>query len=237
MKAVILCGGKATRLGAVGKSVPKILLPLVSGRTILQHQLDMLHFNGVSEVVLATGHLHDKIVEFVDLYKDSFPIKNVTFSKEDVPLGTGGAIKKAMGTVYEDPYRDRKFIAMNGDTYMPNLNIKHCYNSDWTYIVGAKYQMPYGTITKKENGVITGFEEKKDHWISAGLYVFSMEAIEFFNKLKDNTKYSVEYDVLPNLKSLFTECEDPWFDLGTTERIAECNEYMNGKGTTNVKDN
>ena len=64
MQAVILAGGRGSRLGALANEVPKALVP-VAGRPLLAHSLSLLRRHGVEEVVLCTGHLADKIADYV----------------------------------------------------------------------------------------------------------------------------------------------------------------------------
>ena len=64
MQAIILCGGLATRLGETAKTLPKILLE-IAGKTVLEWQIRLLKDAGVTEVILASGHLHDVLYERV----------------------------------------------------------------------------------------------------------------------------------------------------------------------------
>ena len=72
MQAVILCGGLATRLGNISKKMPKTLLE-VGGRTVLDWQLNLLKEIGITETILASGHLHNLLYEHVGVYRDGMP--------------------------------------------------------------------------------------------------------------------------------------------------------------------
>lgn len=94
---LILAGGKATRLGAVTKAIPKALVPL-AGRPFIAHQLDGLYAQGVREVVMCVGHFADQIREYVG-GGARFGLR-VRYSDDGPALrGTGGAVRRALPLV------------------------------------------------------------------------------------------------------------------------------------------
>ena len=95
MDAVILVGGKGTRLATVVNDVPKPLAP-VHGRPFLDYVLDYLQASGqVSRFILATGHMADKVEAH---YGASYRGIDIVYSREHTPLGTGGALLNAAPT-------------------------------------------------------------------------------------------------------------------------------------------
>jgi MurNAc alpha-1-phosphate uridylyltransferase len=107
----ILAGGLATRLYPLTRRLPKSLLP-VAGRPFLFHQLDLLKAAGVSEIVLCVGHLADQIEAAVG-DGSAFGVR-VAYSRDgERPLGTGGALKRAL------PLLGTDFFVLNGDSYLP----------------------------------------------------------------------------------------------------------------------
>ncbi|MBK8596504.1 MAG: NTP transferase domain-containing protein [Holophagales bacterium] len=107
----ILAGGFGTRLGPLAASRPKSLVE-VSGEPFVAHQLRLLASQGASRVVLCTGHLGERIAEFVGDGR-VFGL-DVAFSPDgDEPLGTGGAIVKAL------PLLGPAFCVVYGDSYLP----------------------------------------------------------------------------------------------------------------------
>jgi len=88
-QAIILLGGKGTRLSALYPDIPKALAP-TAGKPFLQWQLDWLFNNGLSSILLAAGYKGDQIADWVrqQNYK-----QEVTVSIEPAPLGTGGGLK------------------------------------------------------------------------------------------------------------------------------------------------
>ena len=88
MQAIILCGGLSTRLGDITKEIPKILLS-IGCQTVLDYQLDLLKPANVTEVILASGHLHEVLFKSIG---HQYQGLKVLYAKEDKRLGTGGAI-------------------------------------------------------------------------------------------------------------------------------------------------
>ena len=118
----------------------------------------------------------------------------IYYSVEEEPLGTGGAIKKAMRYVDEDI-----FIALNGDI-ITNLSLKpliECLNKDIiSSIALVQMRSPYGIIQIDKENYITEFKEKPllDYLINAGIYVFNKE---IYNYLPD--KGDIEVYTFPIL--------------------------------------
>ena len=91
-KAVLLVGGRGTRLRPLTDKIPKALLE-VHGKTIIEQLFDLLKKYGIRDIVLCTGHLREKIKEhFGDGSKSGV---NIAYVEEDEPLGTAGPLKLA----------------------------------------------------------------------------------------------------------------------------------------------
>ncbi|MDP7279728.1 MAG: nucleotidyltransferase family protein [Candidatus Poribacteria bacterium] len=114
MQGIILCGGLSTRLGDITKVTPKILLP-IGNQTILDYQLNLLKLVDTTEVILASGHLHEVLFQAVGHQRLGVTI---SYAKEEKRLGTGGAIKNAMQYISAEP-----FFVLNGDILVENLNL------------------------------------------------------------------------------------------------------------------
>ncbi len=111
MQAVILAGGLATRLGALAKSTPKSLVT-VAGRPFLEHQLALIQRSGFTHVLLCIGHLGEKIRDFAGDGR-RFGL-HVDYSEDGpVPLGTAGALRRALGSLAPE------FLVTYGDSYLP----------------------------------------------------------------------------------------------------------------------
>ena len=109
MKAIILAGGLGTRLKKIiGNDIPKAMA-LIGGEPFLAHQLRMLKFQNINKVVISVGHLANVIQDY---FGDEFEGIKIRYAFEDMPLGTGGALKFAIKTLKAGT----PILVMNGDT-------------------------------------------------------------------------------------------------------------------------
>jgi len=220
MNAIILCGGLSTRLGDITKSTPKVLLQ-IGEKTVLDWQLEKLMRLGISEVVLAAGHLSDVLRDEVGIERNGMKI---TYAVEPQKLGTGGAIKFALGFVAnkEDPT-----MILNGDilttTSLHDIAATLRADSDGL-IFGARVEnaASYGTLESDETGRLTAFKEKEGKqepgYINGGVYIFTPHMHHYF---PEEAAFSVEYDVFPKMTNLYVyQSDDPWIDVGVPERLA-----------------
>ncbi len=109
MQALVLAGGFGTRLRSRVSDVPKSMAP-IAGRPFLEYLLDRLVVAGCQQVVLATGYLHEIIEQH---FGTAYRGMTVLYSQETTPLGTGGAVRRALLTLPEAPT-----LVMNGDTWL-----------------------------------------------------------------------------------------------------------------------
>lgn len=105
--AVILAGGKGTRLSSVYESIPKALVP-VGGKPVLAHQLDLLQAQGYRDVRIFAGHLGDQILDFINAH--SWDNLEINVEVETVPLGSAGGVIEKLETLPE------QFTIIYGDT-------------------------------------------------------------------------------------------------------------------------
>lgn len=107
--AIILAGGKGTRLASVAGSVPKVLVP-VGDRPVLAHQLDLLSAAGYKDVRIFAGHLADQIEAFVSA--NQWPSLKIQIEIESTPLGSAGAVIEKLDSLPD------KFTILYGDTML-----------------------------------------------------------------------------------------------------------------------
>ena len=105
-KAIILAGGLGTRLRPLTNDIPKPLIPIYD-KPLIQHLIENLKLHGITEIILSIGYKAEKIQDYFG--DGSMFGVNITYSIENEPLGTGGAIRKASAGLTEP------FIALNGD--------------------------------------------------------------------------------------------------------------------------
>jgi len=149
--AVILCGGKGTRLGDIGKKIPKTLVK-IQGKEILWFIISSLLKNNFQNIILPLGYKSEKIKKFI---KKQFKkkINNIKL----VNTGTNTNIGKRISLILPHIKSDN-FVLMNGDAIF-NLNLKSILSkhikdrSFVTFLIGT-ITNPYGTIGVKKNKVI-----------------------------------------------------------------------------------
>ena len=151
--AVILCGGKGTRLGSLGKKIPKTLIS-VQGKEILWYIINQLKFNKFNHIILPLGFKGDQIRKFINKNK-SFGIKI-----DMVSTGINSSIGLRLFRII-DKIRSENFVLLNGDAIFDISLNKYFSNhekklSNVTFLSG-EIIYPYGTIGIK-NGKLEDFK-------------------------------------------------------------------------------
>ncbi len=178
MEAIILAGGLGTRLSSRLTDRPKSMA-LVAGRPFLAILLDRLRQSGCTHLLLSVGYLRSVIM---DAFGESYYGIPITYVVEETPLGTGGAIRKALSESREDCS-----LVFNGDTYV-DLDVTALlkfHRDGGSSISMAAVQVEdsgrYGRVRLEREGdadYIAGFEEKGQSgrgWINAGVYTLNRE--------------------------------------------------------------
>ncbi len=222
MKAIILVGGKGTRLRPLTLHKPKPLLPILN-IPFLVRQLHWLLKHGVSDVTMSLGYLPDEFEEYFST--NPFDGLHIKYVVEDSPLGTAGAIKFAAQDV------DGDFIVCNGDV-LTDMDLSalvdfHKSNGSMATISLTYVEDPsaFGVVPTHEDGQVIAFVEKPpresapSHWINAGTYVLKPE---FLDLIPADIQVSVERETFPQLlqesKMYAQESTSYWLDIGTPEK-------------------
>lgn len=242
MQALVLVGGRGTRLLPLTETVPKPVLPLVD-RPFLVHFLEWLAGHGVDRVVLACGFAPDVMKQALAGWEGGLPA--LTWVVEEEPLGTGGAMRHALD------HLDEEFLALNGDL-LSNFDLGRLVEFHREKGAGVTLGLkevedpaPYGLVELAEDGGVRGFREKPEDpeslppapWlVNAGTYVLSRTVIE---TLPAGRNISIERDVFPDLagKEMFgLALEGHWVDIGTPERYLEATwDVLEGRVETPVE--
>jgi D-glycero-alpha-D-manno-heptose 1-phosphate guanylyltransferase len=188
---VILVGGAGTRLRSVVKDIPKPMAP-INGRPFLAYLLDALQRQSVKRVVLSVGYKYDIIK---NRFGNKFQGLNLVYSVESEPLGTGGAIKKALALADAEPV-----CVMNGDTLFDLdlsalLSFHQSKQADMTLALKNMTDFDrYGVVETDQAGRVLALKEKesrKSGQINGGVYVIQKT---LFAAMPE--KFSVEKDFL-----------------------------------------
>lgn len=220
---VILCGGLGTRLRSVTGENPKVLVS-VNGRPFLDLLLDEVRRQGGRRVILCVGYQAGKIQEY---YTGRDTGLNLVCSREDQPLGTGGAICRAAGLIESD-----SFLVLNGDSFCPvDMRALGAFHQDKRALgtiavcpgrAGGDYG---GVVLEEGTDRVLAFQEKDRSstasYVNAGVYVLSRAV---FKQMPDQERFSLEYDVFPRCVDQGAlwgfRTEAPLWDIGTPERLA-----------------
>ncbi|MBM4241872.1 MAG: cupin domain-containing protein [Euryarchaeota archaeon] len=223
---MILCGGFGKRLRPLTERVPKPLIEMKDGYTILDKQLFDFKNAGVDRVLLLTGFLSDKIQK---RYGDNYKGVDVEYVEEDEPLGTLNAIKLGMNDIGDH----EQCVIRNGDV-VADLNLKKMVHlgerSDYPLsIFITKMLSPYGIVEISGDRLVS-FKEKPilDYYINGGVY-FSKGEIDF----GDFDVGDIEKTVFPmlakeNKLGYYKEDGLFWMAIDTSKELEEIRkEYKN----------
>jgi len=217
IKAVLLVGGLGTRLRSVVPYAPKVLAS-VGKRSFLELLVGQLRWQGIHQLVMCTGYLAEQIEnEFGDGRSLDITIE---YSREDQPLGTAGAVKRAerylRGT--------SEFLVMNGDSFLEiNFHaLMDCHRSHNALATMAVRRVEdtgrYGSVQVDAGGRVRGFSEKTGSntagLVNGGVYIFSPAVLGHIPE----HPASLERDVFPSLldRGVYAQEQSGMFiDIGT----------------------
>jgi NDP-sugar pyrophosphorylase family protein len=197
VRAFVLCGGHGTRLRPVLADRPKSMAP-ISGTPFLQLLLDRLRSQGIDDLILGTGYMAERIQRYFGC-GNQFGVL-IRYSREDEPLGTGGALKLA------EPLISDPVLVLNGDSYVewslvPMLELFRAKDADMVVVLQAVADVTrYGSVAVDRDGRITQFVEKGASTgpglINAGVYLLRKQIVR---DLPAKTAISLEREVFPRL--------------------------------------
>ena len=229
MQAVIMAGGKGTRLAALTKDeIPKPMVP-VAGKPLLLWQVERLKENGITDLIMVIGHLGEKIQEyFGDGSKFGVCIE---YFVEEAPLGTAGSFY-----YLKDMLREDTFLMMSGDLlfdidFERMVRFHKEKGSAATLFVhpnGHPYDSDLLVLDAEERAV--RFDSKhntRDYWydncVNAGIFVFDKKICD---RVPEPVKRNLENDII---KGMIDDgipvygYRSPEYvkDVGTVDRIAQ----------------
>jgi len=213
LKAIILAGGRGKRLRPITDYVPKPLIP-IKNIPIIEWQIKYLKKFGISEIIICSGYKTKMIENYLNNKKLGIKI---TFSVEDKPLGTGGAIKKAGKKI-----KDESFLVINGDT-ITNIDLKKLIKKNNT-IASIQLKTKFGILQTDGNKIIK-FDEKKEItglWMNAGIYHLNKETLKELPTIGDIEKTLFpDYAKKEKLSTIkFTNSK--WYSIDSFKDMEEC---------------
>jgi NDP-sugar pyrophosphorylase family protein len=231
MPAVILAGGLATRMRPLTERVPKSLID-VCGHPFLWHQLQLLKSRGIRHVVLAVGYLGELIQQRFGSGADLGLSIEYSFDGS-TPLGTGGAIKKAL------PFLPEHFFVLYGDSYLlcDYRAVEQAFRQSG--LPGLMTVFGNNGLFDSSNVEYDGSQivryDKKDRTpamrhIDYGLGAFKREA---FQSVPEGSACDLVdiYQALLRIGKLSAfEVHDRFYEIGSPEGLRETTELLSGLG-------
>jgi len=221
-EAVILVGGKGTRLQGVVTDRPKVLAA-VNGRPFLAYLLDQIAAAGIMHTVLCVGYLGNQIQ---DVFGKMYSGMSLTYTQEKELLGTGGALRLAWAQIASET-----LIAMNGDSFcdvnLADLWAWHRERKAKTTLVltSMTNTARYGRVSLSADGKISGFEEKGSTrgagLVNAGIYMLYSEMV---HAIPTGRVVSLEHEVFPSWVGQWLygyQSRGRFLDIGTPESYAQ----------------
>lgn len=180
MKAVILCGGRGTRLGEHGVAVPKALIH-IGEKPVIWHLMNIYARHGVTEFVLCLGHLGNSIRKWFDENRTPWKIVMVDTGSD---TETGGRLYSVRDQVVDEI----AFCVTYGDG-LSDVNIKdlvdfHLAHGKTATVTSVHPISNFGLMDISDTGRVTGFREKPKlkEWVNGGFFVFGQAIFDYLDE-------------------------------------------------------
>jgi len=222
MQAVILAGGLGTRLGALTKDVPKVMMPF-NGKPFLGYIIRLLKEQGIKDFVMCTGYRGEQVKNFLG---DGRRLGlNIEYSEEPGELlGTGGALRQAQEMLAE------YFLVLNGDTFLPinYLEVEKEYLRLGRKALTVVYNNEVNTGVKNNvaldsDKLVVRYDKKSDapdlRYVEAGAIILRKETLAY---VPEGIKVSLENGIYRRLieqRELAAYITgQQFYDIGTPEQ-------------------
>ena len=234
VQAVILAGGKGTRLRPVTADLPKPLIP-IANRPLISHQLRHLAASGVRDVTLALGYNAERFDEIRDEAVDLD--LNLQVFTEPKPLGTGGALRWCAD---HGAFDDRPLLWMNGDVVAtPNVSVLQAMHHDRRALVtfwltSVRDVSEFGVLELDPDGHVQQFLEKPSpdetdsHLVNSGILMIDPQVL---GRVPEGRMFSFEQTLLPDMveqqAALYGLFDGGyWLDTGRPRHYLEANRHV-----------
>ncbi len=225
MKAIIMAGGKGTRLKPLTDNTPKPLMPILD-KPILHYILRLLQRHGITDVCITLGYLAGQIIE---AFGDGSQMgMHITYFVENEPLGTAGGVKNASKFLSED------FVVISGDAFT-DINLTELINFHYksnakVTIAAAKVDNPseYGVMLLNNKGKVRSFIEKPKEPVSdiasCGIYVMSHGILQDIPSGFCDFAKDVFPKMIGQIYAKVMDCY--WSDIGTLTSYYSTNYFV-----------
>ena len=228
-RAMILAAGRGLRMRPISDKTPKPMIK-VNGKPLLTHALQRLEAMGVTDVVINTHHLADKIERHYNDYDGA----TLHFSRETNLLETGGGVKKALSMLGDEP-----FFVFNGDAFWLNgpTDTLARLAVQWAPDKMDALLMLHSTVDaygydglgdfqcKADGKLIRRVEQEVAPWLFAGVQILNPKALK--DSLEGSFSLNWVYDRALEADRLFGMIHDgEWFHIGTPDGLGEAECYM-----------
>ncbi|MFC1590029.1 sugar phosphate nucleotidyltransferase [Candidatus Omnitrophota bacterium] len=228
MQAVILAGGRGTRLRPLTNRVAKPMAP-VNGKPFLCFPVELLRRYGVKDYLFCLGYKWRSIKRYFGDGK-RFGVR-IRHSVEKRPLGTGGALKNAEGMLHDE------FILLNGDTFLPidyGRLIKRFFKlgkAGIAVVTRNRCSSIIGNMSMNKSGLITVYRKlarrKKLEYLDAGAGIFRKDIVELFPEKRAFSFEERLYPLLIRKRELAGYLSQvPFYDIGTLRSLKNFEERM-----------
>ncbi len=218
--AVILAGGKGTKLRPLTYEVPKSMLP-IKGKPLLEYTIHNLKNNNIRNIIICIGYLGEQIKKYFS-DGERFGV-HITYSEEKEPLQTGGALAQIKANISQSP-----FLIIHGDT-LTTLNFAdlinfHNNNRLLVTVAVTTTEKPeqFGQLQLHGISLVNFYQHSKKsivhtHLINCGMYVCNQEIFQFFPKKKAFLFEDIISELISKKRVAGFVFEEQWFDVGNLE--------------------
>ena len=242
MKAVIMAGGRGTRISSLTRTIPKPMIK-VDGKPILEHEIECLREQNVTDIIVTVNYLRDAITDYFGDGSALSPATgkafgvNISYYIETEPMGNAGALFEFKDQLTED------FLLLNGDALfrvdIARLVAAHRAFGGLATLFTHPNSHPYDSalIVADKNCAVTKWITKEDdkpeyyhNQVNAGLHILSPELLK---NRPITAKVDLDRQILKPLagtgKLFCYESSEYVKDMGTPERYAAvCEDYHSG---------
>lgn len=227
LKAIIMAGGKGTRLRPLTCNIPKPMMPILE-KPVMEYIIELLKEHNIKDIGVTLGYLPDEIISYFGDGK-KFGV-NLMYFIEDKPLGTAGSVKNA------EIFLDETFVVISGDA-LTDIDISsaiefHKKKKAISTLILKEVSVPleYGVVVTEKDGRVKGFHEKPS-WsevfsdkVNAGIYILEPEIFKYYER---NQKFDFSKNLFPillkeKLPMYAYVANEYWCDIGNIQQYSKC---------------